>query len=87
VVINDHRIVLGLLRSDAIEANGSRTVEEVMLSGPVTYRPNATLEEVDRYLADHHLGYALVTTSDGALVGLASADEIRSRLAANPLRS
>ena len=80
VVINDHRIVLGLLRSDAILANGSRTVEEAMLSGPVTYRPNAGLEEVDRYLSDHHLAYALITTSDGELMGLANADDIRRRL-------
>jgi CBS domain-containing protein len=80
VVVNDHRIVLGLLRSDAIQANGSKTVEDVMLKGPVTYRPNAGLEEVDRYLTDHHLGYALVTTSDGELIGLASADDIRRRL-------
>ncbi len=81
VVVNDHRIVLGLLRSEAIRANDSRAVEDVMLKGPVTFRPNAGLEEVDRYLTDHHLGYALVTTSDGELMGLASADDIRRQLA------
>jgi CBS domain-containing protein len=81
VVVNDHRIVLGLLRSDAIQANGSKTVEDAMLKGPVTFRPNAALEEVDRYLTDHHLGYALVTTSDGELIGLAGSDDIRRRLA------
>jgi len=83
-VVNDHRIVLGLLKSDALKADGSRTVEEVMLSGPVTYRPNAGLEEVDRYLTDHHLQYALVTTSDGDLIGLASAQDIRTLLSSGP---
>jgi CBS domain-containing protein len=80
VVINDHRIVLGLLRSESVRAGDSKTVEELMLSGPVTFRPNAALDEIDRYLRDHTLRYALVTTSDGELIGLASSDEIRSQL-------
>ncbi len=80
VVINDRRIVLGLLRSDAIKADGSKTVEEVMLSGPVTFRPNVSLEEIDQYLSDHKIRQALVTTSDGELIGLASADDIHRGL-------
>jgi CBS domain-containing protein len=79
--VNDHRIVLGLVRSDAIQANGTKTAEEVMLSGPVTFRPNVALEEIDHYLTDHKIGYALVTTSEGELVGLASADEVHRRYA------
>lgn len=81
VVINDRRIVLGLLRSDAIQADGAKTAEEVMLSGPVTFRPNASLEDADRYLTDHKLRQALVTTSDGELIGLAGAEDIHRRLA------
>ncbi len=80
VVINDHRIVLGLLRRGAAQADGTRTVEDVMLSGPVTFRPNASLEEMDQYLTDHKIAYALVTTPDGELIGLASADDIHRRL-------
>ena len=75
-VVNDHRIVLGLVRSDAIKANGAKTAEEVMISGPVTFRPNVALEEVDRYLTDHKIGYAVVTTPEGELIGLASADQV-----------
>jgi CBS domain-containing protein len=52
-----------------------------MLSGPVTFRPNVALEEIDHYLTDHKIGYALVTTSEGELVGLASADEVHRRYA------
>jgi CBS domain-containing protein len=76
-VVNDHRIVLGLVRSDAIKANGARTAEEAMISGPVTFRPNVALEEVDRYLTDHKIGYAVVTTPEGELIGLATADQVR----------
>jgi CBS domain-containing protein len=80
VVVNDHRIVLGLLRSDTIKANGTKTVEETMISGPVTFRPNVSLEEIDHYLTDHKIAHALVTTPDGELIGLASADEVHRRL-------
>ncbi len=75
-VVNDHRIVLGLVRSDAIKADGAKTAEEAMISGPVTFRANVALEEVDRYLTDHKIAYAVVTTPEGELIGLASADEV-----------
>ena len=78
-VVNDHRVVLGLLRSDAIKADGARTAEEAMILGPVTFRPIVALEEVDRYLTDHKVGHAVVTTPEGELIGLASADDVRRR--------
>jgi CBS domain-containing protein len=78
-VVNDHRVVLGLLRSDVIKANGAKTAEEVMIAGPVTFRPNVALEEIDRYLTDHKIGHAVVTTPEGELIGLASADEVQRR--------
>jgi CBS domain-containing protein len=77
VVVNEQRIVLGLLKASALEGDPSRTVEEVMRSGPSTFRPNVSLREIDQYLHDHELDFALVTTSDGELVGLASADDVR----------
>ena len=78
-VLNDHRIVLGLVRSDAIRANGTKTAEEAMISGPVTFRPNVALEEIDRYLTEHKIGHAVVTTPEGELIGLASADDVQRR--------
>jgi CBS domain-containing protein len=50
-----------------------------MISGPVTFRPNVALEEIDRYLTDHKIGHALVTTPEGELIGLASADDVHRR--------
>jgi CBS domain-containing protein len=78
-VVNDQGILLGLLRSDVIQANGAKTAEEAMIAGPVTFRPNVALEEIDRYLTDHKLGHAVVTTSEGELIGLAGADEVHRR--------
>ncbi len=80
-VVNDHRVVLGLLRSDVIKANGAKSAEEAMISGPVTFRPNVALEEIDRYLTDHKIGHAVVTTPEGELIGLASAEDVRQSLA------
>jgi CBS domain-containing protein len=78
-VVNDQRILLGLLRSDAITASGAKTAEEAMISGPVTFRPNVALEEIDRYLTDHKIGHAVVTTPEGELIGLASADDVHRK--------
>jgi len=89
-VVDNHRILLGLLRSDTIKANGAKPVEEAMISGPVTFRPNVALEEIDRYLTDHKIGHAVVTTPEGELIGLASADEVHrqhAELAATGTRS
>jgi CBS domain-containing protein len=89
-IVNDQRILLGLLRSDAIRANGAKTAEEAMISGPVTFRPNVALEEIDRYLTDHKIAHAVVTTPEGELIGLASADDVHrqhTELAAAGARS
>ncbi len=81
VVVNDQRIVLGLVRRDALTAGGQRTAEEVMLPGPVTFRPNVSLEEMASYMDEHKLRQALVTTSDGELIGMASREDVEARRA------
>ncbi len=81
VVVNDQRIVLGLVRTDALKADGQRTAEDVMLSGPVTFRPNVSLEEMASYMEGHGVRQALVTTSDGELLGMASREDVEKRRA------
>jgi len=76
LVVNDRRIVLGLVRPDALKAEGKRTAQEVMLSGPVTFRPNVSLEEMASYMDEHKLRQALVTTSDGELIGMARREDM-----------
>ena len=80
MVVNAQRIVLGLLKTDAIMAGGSKSVEEAMFAGPTTFRPNVSLEEIYHYLAEHQVQYAVVTTSEGELIGLAAADDIHERV-------
>src|SRR5207245_8007471 len=40
VVVNERRVVLGVVRSKALTADPDGTVEAVMNPGPATYRPD-----------------------------------------------
>src|SRR5919198_5171991 len=65
VVVNDARVVLGLLREAALKADPQMVVEQLMEAGPKTYRPNVALETVMTYLRKNERDGVLVTTSDG----------------------
>jgi predicted transcriptional regulator len=70
VVVNDERVVLGLLRSKELAMDASQPIEKVMRPGPSTFRPYVSLHEMLHFLVDHKLENSPVTTSDGRLVGL-----------------
>lgn len=73
VVVDSEGIVLGLLRKTALEASPQATAEEVMLSGPKTFRPNVTLPELLKSMRDHNIETnSLVTTGNGRLLGVIS---------------
>ena len=69
-VVTDEDIVLGLLRDEALDGDPETAVEQVMEGGPSTFRPSVPLEEMADYLRRHELESALITTSEGKLVGL-----------------
>jgi CBS domain-containing protein len=70
VVVNEERVVMGLLRAAQLDTEGGVLVEEVMRPGPSTFRPNVPIEEMARFMIEHDLESAPVTTSDGRLVGM-----------------
>jgi CBS domain-containing protein len=70
VVVNEQRVVLGLLRSKELDADGELLIEQAMRPGPSTFRPFVSIEEIARFLVEHELESSPVTTSDGRLVGL-----------------
>jgi Mg/Co/Ni transporter MgtE len=70
VVINQQRIVLGRLGRAAIERDDERSVEESMSEGPSTVRPDTPLDQLLERLEREELETALVTTSEGVLVGV-----------------
>jgi Mg/Co/Ni transporter MgtE len=70
VVVDDQRVVLGLLRDEELERGQTEPVEQVMRPGPSTFRPHVPIEELAHLMIHHDLPTSPVTTSDGRLVGV-----------------
>ncbi len=70
VVTTDRRIILGLLRGHALDADPDATAEEMMRPGPTTYKPDTAAAEAGRRMRERGVRGLLVATPDGALVGL-----------------
>ncbi len=70
IVVNDERVVLGLLRSKELDKDTELSIEQAMRPGPSTFRPYVAIKEMADYMTEHRLESSPVTTSDGRLVGL-----------------
>jgi Mg/Co/Ni transporter MgtE len=70
VVINNQRVVLGLLRSEDLDKDPDLTMEQAMRPGPSTFRPHVAIREMAEHMTEHQLENSPITTSDGRLVGL-----------------
>jgi Mg/Co/Ni transporter MgtE len=70
VVVNDQRVVLGLLRAGELQRGQDEPIEQMMRPGPSTFRPHVLIEELAHFMIHHDLPSSPVTTSDGRLVGL-----------------
>jgi Mg/Co/Ni transporter MgtE len=70
VVINNERVVLGLLRSKELDQDPDLTMEQAMRPGPSTFRPYLANKEMADHMTEHRLESSPITTSDGRLVGL-----------------
>lgn len=79
MVLNDERVVLGILLREALDAEDDSSVEEAMRPGPGTFRPNVPIEEMAEYVIRHDRQNVPITTSDGRLVGvLVQEDAVRA---------
>jgi hypothetical protein len=70
VVVNERRVVLGFLRPEAWAAGPMVTADEAMELGPQTFRPNTALDHLAAQVREQEMDSALITTSDGVLLGL-----------------
>jgi Mg/Co/Ni transporter MgtE len=70
VVVNDERVVLGLLRSKELDKDADLLIEKAMRPAPSTFRPFVLAAEMAQFMVDHQLLSSPITTSDGRLVGL-----------------
>ena len=69
-MVNEARIVMGLLRAEQLGRQENLTAESAMRPGPSTYRPHVPIAEMAAAMAEHDLPNAPVTTSAGELIGL-----------------
>lgn len=74
IVVNAERIVLGRLGRTALAEDGPGTVETAMTTGPSTVRPSKPLADLIAQMDRSGWSTALVTTSEGMLVGLVRRD-------------
>jgi len=70
IVVNESGVVLGRLGRKALGSEEEVAVEAVMTAGPSTVRPSITLNEIVERMQSQKLTNALVTRSDGRLVGV-----------------
>ena len=70
VVINDQRVVFGLLRSKELDKDPELRIALAMRPGPSTFRPYVAIKEMADKMTEHQLENSPITTSDGRLVGL-----------------
>jgi CBS domain-containing protein len=70
VVVDDDRVVLGLLRSKELTKDPDLRMEQAMRPGPSTFRPDVLITKMAANMEEHKLESSPITTSDGKLVGL-----------------
>jgi Mg/Co/Ni transporter MgtE len=75
VVVNDERVVLGLLRTEEVHKGRDEPAKQVMRPGPSTFRPHVSIEEMAHFMIAHDLSSSPVTTSDGRLIGLLRSED------------
>src|SRR2546428_12401696 len=80
IVVNESGVVLGRLGRKALASEEDVAVEAVMTAGPSTVRPSITLAAIVERMHGQKLTSALVTRSDGRLVGVLRRTEAEAAL-------
>ena len=70
IVVDESAVVLGRVGRKALSSDDDVAVEQAMTPGPSTVRPSITLAAIVERLQTQRLTSALVTRSDGTLVGV-----------------
>jgi signal-transduction protein with cAMP-binding, CBS, and nucleotidyltransferase domain len=80
VVVYEDRVVLGLLRPEALEVDPQEAAEMAMENGTKTFRLDASIENAMEYMQKMGPDSVLVTTSDGKLFGLLKREDVENEL-------
>jgi hypothetical protein len=78
LVVNDRRVVLGLVGLEDLDVDDDRPVGDVMQEGPTTIRPNVPAAVLAEHLEHGSSSSVLITTPEGELVGLLRARDLES---------
>ena len=76
LVLSPGGVLLGRLRSSMLDCDPRLRAEQVMEPGPKTFRPHRTAAGVAGELAERGFRWAIVTTPEGELIGVASRTEL-----------
>ena len=80
-LVSTEGVVLGRVRMSALkEVDPDKTTEAVMEPGPSTVRAETELETLAERLRERNLKFAIVTTPEGALLGVARRADIEAKL-------
>jgi CBS domain-containing protein len=79
LVLSKTGVLLGRLRSSALDAPPDMPAEQRMESGPSTVRPDAPADQLAQRLRDRDLHTAIVTTPEGQLIGVAHRQDLEQR--------
>ena len=76
LVTSDDGTLLGRAPASALDPASERPVWDAAEPGPKTFRPHVSAEKVVGVLADKGLRWAIITTPDGRLLGVASREDL-----------
>src|SRR5205814_394777 len=77
IVLNENDVVMGLLRRETLDLDPTTGVADLMQPGPSTFRPSMTVTEGRDYATRNDLPRLLITTMDGAYVGVIDTDRLK----------
>jgi rhodanese-related sulfurtransferase len=81
IVLNDRNIVMGVIQGETWDANPQARVLDIMQTGPRTLRPDLDPKDAEKILRTAETTSAIVTTSDGELLGIIRMAEKKSQKA------
>jgi CBS domain-containing protein len=76
LVTSEERTLLGRAPLSALDPGSDRPVWEVAEPGPKTFRPHVSADKVAAALAEKDLRWAIVTTPEGRVLGVASREDL-----------
>jgi len=79
VVLGDDRIILGVVRREALDLDAETPIETVLQPAPPSVRPSIPLDELAESMEQDGRSYVIVSHLDGTFVGVIEHDRLHGR--------